>query len=367
CFKNLERGLEARRAREGDAFTAYDGYVPRAGEDEDPTGEGGSVLSARRLETLGRCPMEYFFRYILKIEPPEEYKATPGAWLEPNEKGSLLHAVFREFMSRVSGRGVLPEYDRDIGLLEEVLEGRIASLKAEKPPPGAEEFEHERRELLETARIFLREEEEYCRTARPAYFEAAIGVPPEEAGTALDTPDPVKIELPGGKRVRARGKIDRVDEVAGSGGTMFQVWDYKTGSSYAYDRADPFKGGRRVQNALYLALVESRLGEVHPGAEAVAFGYFFPGVREQGERIRWTRAELDGYGRLIERLCRMAAGGCFPFSNDKEDADHSDYRSAFCDAAAAATAVDRKLRNEGNTAMAAFRELRGIEVGNGTG
>ncbi|MBU4302013.1 MAG: hypothetical protein KKE56_04535, partial [Actinobacteria bacterium] len=46
CFKNLERGLEARRAREGDAFTAYDGYVPRAGEDEDPTGEGGSVLSA---------------------------------------------------------------------------------------------------------------------------------------------------------------------------------------------------------------------------------------------------------------------------------------------------------------------------------
>jgi len=364
-FKNLARGLEARRARESDDFTAYDGYVPRAGKDGDPTSESGPVLSARRLETLGRCPMEYFFRYVLEIEPPEEYQAAPGVWLGASEKGLLLHAVFQEFMFRVGNRGVPPEYGRDIGLLEEILEERIALLKAENPPPGVEVFERERRELLEVVRIFLSEEEECCRTASPAYFEVAIGVPPEEAGTALDAPDPVEIMLPGGDRVRVRGKIDRVDEVAGSGGKMFLVWDYKTGSSYAYDRADPFKGGRHVQNALYLALVESRLGEVHTGAEAVGFGYFFPGIREHGERIRWTKAELDGYGRLVERLCRMAAGGCFPFSNDEDDAGFSDYRNAFGDTAAAAEAIGRKLRNEENDALAAFRELRDIEVGDG--
>lgn len=311
--------------------------------------------------------MEYFFRYVLEIEPPEEYQTAPGVWLGASEKGLLLHEVFREFMLRVSNQGVPPEYGRDIGVLEEILEERIALLKAEKPPRGLEVFERERRELLEIARIFLSEEEEYCRTASPAYFEVAIGMPPEEAGTALDASDPVEITLPGGMRVRVRGKIDRVDEVAGSGGKMFLVWDYKTGSSYAYDLADPFKGGRHVQNALYLALVESRLEEVHPGAEAVAFGYFFPGIREHGERIRWEKAELDGYGRLIERLCRMAEGGCFPFSDDEDDASFSDYKIAFGDTAAAAEAVGRKLGNEENKALAAFCELRGIEAGDGRG
>lgn len=366
-FENLERGLKARRARESDAFTEYDGFVPLAGEENDPTRADGPVMSARRLETLGRCPMEYFFRYILAIEPPAEHQADPTAWLEANERGVLLHAVFREFMSHLSGGGRLPEFDRDVGMLEEILEERITLLKEENPPPGTDVFERERQELRQAARIFLTEEEEFCLTSRPAYFEAAIGVPEEGTGTALDTPDPVEVALPGGQTVRARGRIDRVDEVPGSGGTRFSVWDYKTGSSYRYDRVDPFKQGRCLQNALYLALAESRLREVHPGAEAVAFGFFFPGTREHGERIRWTRSELDEFGGILERLCRLASGGCFPFSDDAGDVRFSDYVEAFGDPEAAAEAAGKKMRNRSSQALEPIRELRGIECDDETG
>ncbi len=60
AFPHLGRGMEARRARESDLFTAYDGYVPEAGEDLDPAKPGGPVLSASRLEKLGKLSAGIF-------------------------------------------------------------------------------------------------------------------------------------------------------------------------------------------------------------------------------------------------------------------------------------------------------------------
>ena len=72
-FHHLGRGATARQARTSDRFTEYDGNVPAAGADFDPTKPEGPVLSASQLETLGKCPMEYFFQYVLEIERLEEH------------------------------------------------------------------------------------------------------------------------------------------------------------------------------------------------------------------------------------------------------------------------------------------------------
>ena len=360
-FPHLGWGLEAKKARKSAEFTEYDGYVPQAGKDCDPTVPDGPILSASRLETLGRCPLEYFFRYILEIEPPEEYEIDPGVWLDPAKKGGLLHVVFREFMRRLREMDLLPDYDRNIELLQKILDDEIESWVDERPPPGSDVFEREVRELRQTARIFLLEEQRFCRGSRPVHFEVAIGLPSEGVGTPLDTPDPAKIVLPTGETLRVRGRIDRVDEISGTGENRLTIWDYKTGSSWKYDPNDPFRQGRCVQNFLYLALAESRINQVYPGAAVVEFGYFFPNIREQGERISWTSAQLAEGKKILGKLCEMMVCGCFPLTDEPDDVRYSDYGRAFGDVEAGAESIARKLGNPDNDALGPFRKLRGYE------
>ncbi len=366
AYPHLGRGMEARRARESGIFTAYDGYVPEAGEDLDPAGPGGPVLSASRLETLGRCPLEYFLAYVLGVKPPEEYILDPSRWLEPSEKGSLLHAVFRKFLLRLHGEDRRPVLERDWGSLLDILEGEIDAWTHRKPPPNREVHARESDDLRRAARIFLREEEIHCRERRPLFFEVAVGLEAEEQGNPIDSPQPVEIGLACGKTVRTRGYIDRIDELGEPGSLRFSVCDYKTGSAYGYSREDPFRQGRRVQNFLYMMQARSCLAGRYPGAEVEFFQYFFPSTREHGERIEWDASTLAGGMRVLELLCEMLSLGCFPFSDDADDVSISDYRSAFTDPDALAAAIKVKLANPENEALAPFRELRGyVEGGNG--
>jgi hypothetical protein len=367
-FPHLGRGFIAQQARTSDRFTEYDGFVPQAGPDLDPARPDGPVLSASALETAGACPMEYFFRYVLGIRPPDEVRMDPRIWLEATERGQLLHAVFRRFMHRLDEQERLPDFQRDEKLLMETLDEELAWWRDRKPAPSRVVYEREALDLRQAARIFLREEEALCSGSRPFCFEASVGLLPEGKGTPLDTLQPVSLRLGGGATVRARGRIDRIDRVPDGEGRRYTVWDYKTGSSWKYRRDrpgspdDPFRSGRLVQNALYLQLAESRLKEaVSPEAAVDRFGYFFPTTREHGERIEWTAAELAGGTRVIRRLCEMLAGGAFPFTDDPEDVYHSDYKEAFGDVNAAAAASLRKLENAANEPLGPFRRLRGYE------
>ena len=359
AFPHLGRGLAARRARESDLFTVYDGCVPEAGADLDPTKPGGPVLSASRLETLGRCPLEYFFAYVLGIKPPQEYLLDPSRWLDPTEKGSLLHAVFKRFHLRLHSQNRRPALGSDWGALQDILGDEMDTWAHRKPPPNREAYEREADDLRRAARIFLQEEEEHCRERRPLYFEVAIGLEADAEGNPIDSLEPVELELPHGKTIRTRGYIDRIDELGEPGSLRFSVCDYKTGSSYGYKRKDPFRQGRRVQNLIYTAQAESRLVECHPGAEVESFQYFFPSTREHGERIEWSAGTLAGGMRILERLCEMLARGCFPFSDDASDVSKSDYRAAFGDVEANVEALRLKLSNPDNASLAPFRELRG--------
>jgi ATP-dependent helicase/nuclease subunit B len=169
----------------------------------------------------------------------------------------------------------------------------------------------------------------------------------------------VEVRLPGGLAIRVHGRIDRIDELTTGESACYAVWDYKTGSTYGYERDDPVRQGRHIQHALYLELANARLAEVRPGARVVRFGYFFPGVRAHGERLAWEEAELAGAGPILARLCRMIASGCFPFTDDPGgDLRFSDYTAAFGDLDSTAWDITRKLENRGNKALRPFRELR---------
>ncbi|MBN1289126.1 MAG: PD-(D/E)XK nuclease family protein [Actinobacteria bacterium] len=356
-YPHLRRGFTARDARAGNRFTEYDGNVPEAGADACITGENGKPVSPTRLETLGRCPMDYFFKHVLEVKVPEVYEHDPTRWLGPLETGSLLHEVFREFMEMLIDEGRPPEFDRDLPRLNYILGSAIDGLKSRKPPQRTDVFDREVRDLERACTIFLREEVEYCRRSTPRWCEASIGLRADAEGTGLDTEQPVSIELPGGAVINVHGQIDRIDELSGTGGG-YAVFDYKTGSDYNYDESDPHRSGRLIQNALYMELAERRLREIDPDARAELFGYFFPGTRAHGERYEWTRAELKDGLRYVELLCEMLTKGCFIPSDEENDMSFSDYKEAFGDTAEASENTKRKMKNPDNEALEPFRKLR---------
>jgi len=362
AFAHLGRGFAAQRARESDAFTAYDGFVPQAGQDLDPTLPQGPVLSASRLELLGACPLAYFFRYVLGAAPPEDWQADPAVWLAPEERGELLHRVFREFMAQLQGAGERPDFARDLIRLDAILDRAVRAQRRDHPPASEGVFAREQDELRRMARIFVREEEAMSHEAAPMWFEVSVGLPPEADGTALDTPEPTALTLSPHATIRARARIDRVDRVIADPKT-YRLWDYKTGSASRYRpskphrRDDPFDQGRVVQNALYFHIAQARLrAAVDPEARVREFGYFFPSVREHGERITWTAQELAAGRETLARLVALLRSGAFPASDDPEEWKATDYETAIGPLDQAADQVRRKLDAE---ALRPFRELRG--------
>jgi len=363
-FHNLSCGFEALEARASDEFTEYDGYVPEAGSDNDCTAPGGPVMSPSRLGSLAANPMEYFFQNILKVRPPEEFEADPSRWLDPLEQGTLLHAVFCDFIRGLQARGELPPvFDRDRSALVEILDEYIEEKKAEKPPPtDPTVFANECRALRNTAESFLQMEAEFCAGAEPVACELAVGVEPDGEGTEYDMDEAVEVALPDGSAVRIRCKLDRVDRLPGEAGDEYVVCDYKTGKSDKYRQNGPFYQGRFMQAALYPLAGEAALRRRHGAAKVVRFEYVFPRPSESA-RVQWRTSGLAAGMSTLALLCDMIASGCFAFTNNPDDAKYSDYKAAFGNIASSVEDIDRKLTNPENTALAPYRALREVVIG----
>ncbi|MFO0905738.1 MAG: PD-(D/E)XK nuclease family protein [Pirellulales bacterium] len=361
-FPHLAQGQFARERRQSDDFTAYDGCVPAAGKRFDPTTEEGRVVSASALQTLGSCPLRFFYKYGLGIEPPDEVVVDTSRWLDPLAFGSMLHELFEQFMRELLSKNLLPKFARDKALLETMLVDKVAQYRDLYPPPTPSAFESQSRELRIAAATFLREEEQFCEKtgSQPVYLEASLGLPADGHGTPLDTADPVPVELPNGKLIRTRGRIDRIDRVGAGAIETYAVWDYKSGSTYGYERANPFRQGRLIQHVLYVSIVTHRLREVvSHQAQVTNFGFFFPGSRAAGQRVEWSSSELAAGLNVLELMCNVLHEGAFLPTNDHEtDCNYCDYQAVCGDVVALAEASQRKLDNTKNRRLKPFKELR---------
>lgn len=363
-FPHLGRGLIAATARESDEFTVYDGLLPDPPPELDPTSPAGPVVSASRLETIGQCPLRYFYKYVLRIAAPEELEVDPGTWLDAGLFGDLLHEVFYRFMSGLIAEGRLPNYDRDSGTLFKILDQHVQRYAKLYPPPTAFAFHRQAKLLGQAVRIFLVEEEELCRDSRPMFLEAAIATKSDFPPCALNTEEPVRLKLPGGGSIRAQARIDRIDQTGSDSDSVYSIWDYKSGSTWKYERPDPFWQGRVIQHALYLEIAAAMLKrKVSAQAEVRHAGFFFPGRSTRGVRITRLREQMAAAAGIIENLCKIPAAGCFLATNSyEEDCTFCEYRLICGDVKAVAAAALRKLENVQNAILDPVRELRHVGI-----
>jgi len=202
--------------------------------------------SVSQLEKYAKCPYQFFAERILKLEQVEE----PSEEVEALEMGSILHNIFYEFYTQLTGKG-LTLYrcsDRDFKYAEELLfsiaEKKIIEANFRSPLSF-----YEKEKILglnnrrESSILFLFLEEERMREDGyiPEYFELGFGKIDDSA-----LPEEVKnLKI---KDILIRGKIDRVD--LNREKNSFRVVDYKLGGKKP-SRED-LKSGISLQLPVYL-------------------------------------------------------------------------------------------------------------------
>jgi RecB family exonuclease len=270
--------LRSRREAHAGRFDGVVGPIPEAApSDEHP-------FSATRLQTWAECPLRYFLSNVLLLrdrERPEERDRLSG-----RDRGTLLHQVLCDFVgSHVGKPPDEPWSTAERAELLDLLERAMADAAARGLVGHPNYWTIERRILRRAALDFLADDEERRaeRGVEPWLQEAGFG-----DGADDDLP-PLDLDL-GGRRVRFRGQIDRIDSDPAR--SRIDVYDYKTGGGEIDKLAtDPVASGRLLQPALYATVVARE----RPDAE-VSFHYWRTAERDlangfvldeqTGERLR---------------------------------------------------------------------------------
>ncbi|MDP8243172.1 MAG: PD-(D/E)XK nuclease family protein [Candidatus Hinthialibacter antarcticus] len=356
-YSHVQKGMRARQHRQSNEFTVYDGWVADAGVLLNFT--SGRIASASALETLGRCPLAFFFQYGLQIEEPESVTVEEEQWLDALAFGSLVHGLFERFIAERIKNNEPVSYAAHRQELIDMADRELESYRASYPPKAEHSFSRQRDQLMTCIEYFLYSEEELQLALTPQYVEAKIGYENDEA---------VVVSLPNGAQIKARGIIDRIDAVGDPTDARFAIWDYKTGGSYKYGKRqqkkkwDALQQGRVIQHALYTAMARQWLKRrVSADAEIEQFGYFFPSEKGKGERLTWSANELTQAGNVLLSLNQIASMGAFLATDDPEDCTFCEFNSICGDVESLAQCSAAKLQNPQTDRLAPMKELRNDE------
>ncbi len=356
CYRNVDRGQAALRARQSGSPTEYDGMVAAAGGGIDPR-RHPATLSCSRIEYLAGCPFAYFLRYVLHLDPPEEVDYDPGRWLDPMERGLLLHELYRAFLKEIVRRGERVSAAAHRKMIHEMAAGLIERYRIAAPPPSEVVFRREARDIYESCDLFLATEEKEI-ASTPAFFEVPFGLPQEVPGSGPGTVDPVRIDLGQGVVFSLRGQIDRIDRV---GEDVYCIWDYKTGSARGYGEHRYLCRGRQIQHALYAIAAESILRDRLGGRPRVELsGYYFPTRRGEGRRLARPQSDRSPVAGLMGRLFDLLAGGAFLATDDGEACAYCDYGEV-CDQQRAVSRAKALVSNDTLSCLEPWRRLKDFE------
>lgn len=255
-------GWERHRLRTDPPAARHEGASPWNGRITDPElvahlreRFGDAVWSASRLEAYGNCPWTFFAHHVLGLKAVRETDDD----LDALARGSLLHLclerLHRQLLTEFGDGALDPAHaDRASDILAELVPAALDELAVEGWTGAPELRAAREQELCQTLGRYIRwEMEENAKETRaqvprrvPLHFELVFGMG--------DVP-PVVLRR-GGRELRLRGRIDRVDELAhpDASGWRYLV-DHKSGGG-ALTPVGKYEEGAILQLPLYLRALE---------------------------------------------------------------------------------------------------------------
>jgi len=298
-------------------------------------------MAVTALETLGRCPLQFFFKHVLGVPEPEEPR---GPFLASRARiGKRVHATLKSVYEALRAEGLLA------GTPE--MRARANELLRQAWPRTADPEDRARSELaplLEEIDTSLRLD------ALAAFIVADLGrlrgdglVP-----IAFERDREGVIDLPGGRRLELHARFDRIAE----GSDRRVVGDYKTGSSLKtrVDIGEMVKGNK-LQVPLYALLGE---------AEVELLGVGEHGSSDAGEDARFARfpgfptpEAREGFLETVGVLLALDEAGAYPMRPERH-CRWCAYRSA-----CRRTHAPTRFREDGASDATGERRIRSKTVG----
>ncbi len=271
------------------------GREPMMEERIEPPFPLPQVWTPTQIETYAHCPYAFFLRYVLGIEPFQ----VPVEEALSTSIGELYHRVLEDYeRARLEGHGGLRE---NLALLEEVA-GEVFERFLKEGKVGHQGlFRAEAERHLDVLRTFVRWETEEGHSPPSGVEEPVQG---DYGGIPLE------------------GRVDRVQE----DGEGWALWDYKTGSRYAFEKK--WKKKLLFQPYIYAHLMESR------GRVCRRFRYLFLLQMDRGKKgfldLEVSAPERREMLDLMVDLVNMAREGLFPFRSQDVGLEETDDKCRYC-------------------------------------
>ncbi len=238
--------------------------------------------SASQLEQYGRRPFDYFVDRVLGLRASDEADDTTS----PASRGSLAHTILERFFIALEDSRPTELSGDALDLYREVARRVLDEAEAAEDRWLGEPalWRVTREQIVESVRSFL--ERELPRLDKdgswPVEFELGFG---DEDGDRFELAGE---DLQGRqRRMRVRGRIDRLDARQGKDGVELRVLDYKWGG---YPRAAGYRDGSVLQTAIYL-----RAASVISTVDgSLKWGAYRPITRTTASGARLSIDEADG-------------------------------------------------------------------------
>ena len=268
------------------------------------------VFSAGQLNSYAACGWQFFARYLLGLSP----LVAPEAQQSPRDRGLFCHAVLWRVMTALERRGGgavhLAEIDPD-----ELADALADACRAEKHRLAdraiySQLWDAQTAYWQRMLGNYLSDQREQCRLldARSLHFELGFGLGTpnrnvsqfgdplpqrrEEESDPASRPEPVELAA-GEYRIRLRGRIDRVDQIASEGVRSLLAVDYKTGRM---PTGKDIVAGLDLQLALYAKALEAMFDLPTGQAGMQCAGGVYHDLRENKHRYFTTFKMPRGKG-----------------------------------------------------------------------
>ena len=316
----IARGVDLIEARASASLTRFDGNVAGLPVPEIASQSGvehhARALSPSRLETWATCPMRYFLGDVLRlalVERPEDIFTISAL-----DRGTLLHSVLEQFVAGVIASGAdLRERD-DYQPLYSIAASVMSDYEARGLTGRPVLWRIARREIVSDLDRFVEVDLRLRRDhgQRPLAVELSFG---------LDGNPPAMFELPDGRRLAFRGRIDRVDRLPDGAA----VYDYKSGAPFTIDfEVDPVTSGIHLQLPIYAAAVRQRFA-----LDDVDAHYWFTRDTRDPMGTRFDESADARVHDVLDTIVSGIEGGVFPaypggwnnFFNTHDNCRHCDF------------------------------------------
>jgi ATP-dependent helicase/nuclease subunit B len=310
------RALAAEAARFGTTeFTPYDGIIQDGALLNSVATRlinDKAAVSPTRLEAYASCPFSYLMRFVYGLDAIDEPEHVPQ--ISPLDRGSLIHDILWEFMTKVVADESLPLRTEHGDVLERIALNRLTRFERSQVIGYPLTWLIERRRILSDLAGFLQREADEAAAGSPyapSYFEVRFGMrrrkgQSEESGFSQDRP--AELKLKDGRSMRFRGRIDRIDVDAK--GKKSRVIDYKTGG--VNKKGDGcLHGGTALQLPIYLLAASQLL----KGFKADYAAYDYCTSKGGYQRVRFDsghwKEKVDSFKWIVSTILDGIKGGRF--------------------------------------------------------